>query len=120
LLRGCIVTFNQSSDLLSSSFNPSSSDGPLYAFSVFTPTIIKTLGTWTTIESNLLSVPVYVVAAIFTVAIGYIADKKGNRCIISMCVSSVGIIGYIVLLSLDPRTHGAACYFAVYLSAVGI
>lgn len=95
-------------------------DGPLYAFSVFTPTIIRSLGTWTTVQSNLLSVPIYIIAGITTIAIGFIADKKGHRALINLCLYPTAVIGYIILLAVDPRESPGACYFAIYLSAMGI
>lgn len=95
-------------------------DGPLYAFSVFTPTIIRNLGTWNSIQSNLLSVPIYVTACIFTVCIGFLADRKGHRALINICLIPVSIIGYIILLAVDPAEAPGASYFGCYLSAIGI
>ena len=49
-------------------------DGPLYAFSLFLPTIVEELGYEST-TANLLSVPPYAAAAVLTVAIGWYADR---------------------------------------------
>ncbi|CAO1636828.1 unnamed protein product [Sympodiomycopsis kandeliae] len=95
-------------------------DGPLYAFSVFTPTIIKSLGTWSSVESNFLSVPIYVLAGIVTVSIGFYADRKGHRAAINLVMIPISIIGYIILLAVDPNDAPGASYFGVYLSAMGI
>ena len=46
-----------------------SADGPLYAFSLFLPSIIASLG-YTSTKAQLLSVPPYAAAAILTITIG--------------------------------------------------
>ena len=83
--------------------------GPLYAFSLFLPSIINEvcparlfrnvvcteltslvavqLG-YTATRANLLSVPVYAVACVFTVGVAYIADKHQQRGYLNMCASS--------------------------------
>ncbi|KAL1762024.1 major facilitator superfamily domain-containing protein [Schizophyllum commune] len=75
-------------------------DGPLFAFSLFTPTIINQLGYTATI-ANLLSVPVYVWACLVTLAIGFLGDR-------------IGLVGYIILIA---SRNAALSYFAVYLAA---
>lgn len=73
-------------------------DGALYAFSLFLPTIIEGLG-YSGVTANLLSVPPYAAAAIFTVVIGYVADRTGQRGMCNVCVSAIGAVGFIMLLS---------------------
>ena len=63
-------------------------DGPLYAFSLFLPSIINQLGFKAT-PANLLSVPVYAVACIVTCVIGFFADKYGNRGYLTMYVLTI-------------------------------
>lgn len=58
-------------------------DGPLFAFSLFTPTIISQLGFQAT-AANLLSVPVYAWACIMTVAIGFLGDRVKTRAWLNM------------------------------------
>ena len=53
-------------------------DGSLYAFSLFTPTVIKELG-YTSTHAQLLSVPPYAVAAVATITVGFIADRTRMR-----------------------------------------
>lgn len=111
-------------------------DGPLYAFSIFTPTIVQQLGYKAT-EANLIrwvlivhktdqdcetydtfpSVPIYVFACIVTIGVGFFADRKGNRAVINMCMIAIGIVGYVILAA--SRTPGLS-YFAIYLAAAGI
>jgi hypothetical protein len=47
---------------------------PVYAFSLFIPTIINNLG-YTAANAQLLSTPPYVAGCIFTVAIGILSDN---------------------------------------------
>ncbi len=81
--------------------------GSLYAFSLFVPTIIRDLG-YTSTTAQLLSVPPYAVAAVLTIVIGVIADRTRQRGLCNIAVSSLGIIGFAMLLgklSLLPFHH---------------
>ncbi|KAF7799237.1 hypothetical protein EIP86_010469 [Pleurotus ostreatoroseus] len=91
-------------------------DGPLFAFSLFTPTIINQLGFQAT-AANLLSVPVYVWACIVTFAIGVLGDRIGHRAYINLGLFSTGLVGYIILIA--SKTPSLS-YFAVYLAAAAI
>lgn len=51
---------------------------PLYSFSLFLPTIVKTLG-YTDNTAQLMTVPPYVVACMLCISGGYIADRHGQR-----------------------------------------
>lgn len=62
---------------------------PLYSISVFMPTVIKGLG-YTDEKAQLMSVPPYIVACLFTVGGGWLADRTGQRGIFMIgfcCVS---------------------------------
>lgn len=67
-------------------------DMPLYAFSLFLPTIIKDMG-YSSTRAQLLTVPPYAAAAILTVTIGYIADRTRQRGLCNICVVLIGIAG---------------------------
>ncbi|KAF4978625.1 hypothetical protein FZEAL_5028 [Fusarium zealandicum] len=74
---------------------------PLYAFSLFLPTIINGMGHEGT-RAQLLSVPPYACAAAATIFVGIFADR---------------MLGFVMLLaSADPKVQ----YGAVFLGAVGI
>ncbi|KAF5373271.1 hypothetical protein D9615_007392 [Tricholomella constricta] len=108
-------------------------DAPLYAFSLFLPTIINQLGTLSDIfrpspyiqhyigykatPANLLTVPVYVFACIITCAVGYTADRVGHRGYFNIGFLCLGTAGYIILIS---SRNPALSYFAVYLATCGI
>jgi sugar phosphate permease len=72
-------------------------DMPLYAFSLFLPTIISELG-YSSVKAQLLSVPPYAAAAILTVSIGFIADRTKRRGLCNIFVSLLGITGFAMLL----------------------
>ncbi|KAI2618362.1 MFS general substrate transporter [Hypoxylon sp. NC1633] len=93
-------------------------DMPLYAFSLFLPSIIQELG-WSTntVRSQLLSVPPYAAAAVLTVIIGFVADRTRQRGLCNIGVSLIGIAGFLMLLaSTDPRVK----YAGTFLGALGI
>lgn len=91
-------------------------DGPLYAFSLFTPSIINSLG-YTATNANLLSVPIYTWACILTVLVGFLADRRGQRIMFNFIFLTAGAAGYIILIS--SKTPGLS-YFAIFLAASGI
>ncbi|KAK4239413.1 major facilitator superfamily domain-containing protein [Achaetomium macrosporum] len=93
-------------------------DMPLYAFSLFLPTIINNLG-WNTsvVRSQLMSVPPYAAAAILTVIIGFVADRTRARGLCNICVSLLGVAGFAMLLATD---NAAVQYAGTFLAALGI
>ncbi|KAF8586047.1 MFS general substrate transporter [Ramaria rubella] len=100
-------------------------NGPLYAFSLFTPSIINQSNTpltarsigFTATPANLLSVPIYVFACALTCTVGYYADRVGNRGYFNLACLTVGMAGYIILIA---SRNAALSYFAIYLAAAGI
>ena len=92
-------------------------DGPLYAFSLFLPTIIEDLGYTNPTTANLLSVPPYAAAAILTITIGWLADRTRARGWCNIGVSLLGITGFSILLG--SQTPGVK-YGGVFLAALGI
>jgi len=91
-------------------------DMPLYAFSLFLPSIINQLG-FTATPANLLTVPVYVFACIITCGVGFLADRWGRRGYFNVGFLCLGAIGYIILVA---SKNAALSYFAVYMATCGI
>jgi len=91
-------------------------DGPLYAFSLFLPSIINELGFKAT-EANLLSVPVYVWGCLITCVIGFLGDRIANRSKINIALLSLGMVAYIILL---VSKKAALSYFATFLAVSAI
>ncbi|EQL34268.1 hypothetical protein RJZ56_005603 [Blastomyces dermatitidis] len=92
-------------------------DGSLYAFSLFVPTIINELVSFSSTQAQLLSVPPYAVAAVLTITVGYIADRTRQRGICNMVVSLFGIAGFSMLLGSQTP---AVKYIGTFLGAMGI
>ncbi|KAJ7879930.1 MFS general substrate transporter [Mycena olivaceomarginata] len=92
-------------------------DMPLYAFALFTPSIINQVAMHTVqifirfraTVANLLVVPVYAFASIVTCCVAVYADKHGRR---GYCA-----IGYIILI---VSRNAALSYFAVFVATCGI
>ncbi|KAF8967756.1 MFS general substrate transporter [Flammula alnicola] len=91
-------------------------DMPLYAFSLFLPSIINQVR-FTATPANLLTVPVYVFACIITCGVGFLADRWGQRGYFNLGFLCLGAIGYIILIS---SRNAALSYFAVYMATCGI
>lgn len=91
-------------------------DGALYAFSLFIPTIINELG-YTSTRANLLSVPPYAAAAILTITVGWYADRTKRRGWCNICVSTLGIIGFSMLLG---SQKAGVKYAGTFFGALGI
>ncbi|KAL8648712.1 MAG: hypothetical protein Q9226_005887 [Calogaya cf. arnoldii] len=91
---------------------------PLYAFSLFLPTIIGPNGLgFKGTQAQLLSVPPYAAAACLTVLIGWIADRTQQRGICNAGVSIIGVIGFGMLLG--SKAPGVQ-YAGTFLGALGI
>ncbi|KAJ7504259.1 MFS general substrate transporter [Mycena galericulata] len=91
-------------------------DMPLYAFSLFLPSIINQLGFRAT-PANLLTVPIYAFAAIVTCCVALYADKYGRRGYCNIVMLSLGAVGYIILV---VSRNAALSYFAVFVATCGI
>ncbi len=91
-------------------------DMPLYAFSLFLPTIVRDMG-YASTKAQLLTVPVYAVACVVTVLVGWIADRTNQRGLCNMAVAPIGIIGFALLLGTDSVN---VRYGATFLAAIGI
>lgn len=88
----------------------------MYAFSLFVPSIISGLGYKST-EAQLLTVPPYAAAAIATVAIGFLADRTGQRGLLNIGCGCLGIVGFIMLISTGKS---GVQYAGLFLGAMGI
>lgn len=91
-------------------------DVPLYAFSLFLPSIIASLGYKST-TAQLLSVPPYAAAAILTITVGYIADRTHQRALCNICTSFLGMAGFAMLVA---GTSPGVRYAGTFLGALGI
>ncbi|KAJ3988696.1 MFS general substrate transporter [Lentinula detonsa] len=104
-------------------------DMPLYAFSLFLPSIINQVlpssspcnpKGFKATPANLLTVPVYAFACLITCIVGFLADRWGRRGYFNLCEVAPFLpraAGYIILIA---SRNPALSYFAVYLATCGI
>lgn len=83
-----------------------------YATSFFTPTILKEMG-WTALQAQVMSVPIYVVAAALTLCAALISDWAKHRFAFAMTGCVIATVGYIILFAQNSVPTGAK-YFALY------
>ncbi|KAG9240378.1 major facilitator superfamily domain-containing protein [Calycina marina] len=85
---------------------------PLYSISLFLPTIVKNMG-YTNETSQLMTIPPYVVACIFTIGVGYITDKAKQRGIYMGIFELSAILGFSMLAgSAKPGIQYTGTFFA--------
>ncbi|CZR63260.1 probable permease of the major facilitator superfamily [Phialocephala subalpina] len=94
---------------------------PLYGISLFLPTIINELG-YVSSTAQLLTVPIYITAAILTIVVAYYSDKsKYGRApfiFIPMCAI---LIGFIIALAASAHGHlPGLVYAGVFITTCGI
>jgi hypothetical protein len=89
---------------------------PLYSISLFLPTIVKNMG-YTNEKSQLMTVPVYVVACVFTISAGFLADRMRQRGIFMLFFEVVAIIGFAMLASSGKPS---VQYLGTFFAASGI
>ena len=88
-----------------------------YSTSFFTPTILSQLG-WTAVRAQVLSIPIYVVAAVACLISAILTDRLRHRYAFAMLGVVIASIGYIILLAQVYVSVGVR-YFAVYLVMAG-
>lgn len=69
-----------------------------YATSFFTPTILKDMG-WTSLQAQIMSVPIYIAAAILTLCTAVLSDRFKHRFGFALGGCFVATVGYIILLA---------------------
>jgi MFS family permease len=84
------------------------------------PTIIRDMG-YTAAQSQLLTIPPYAVATVFTIFWAILSERYARRALFITATSSVAIIGYIILLTnTNPTKRPGVSYLGTFLAAVGI
>ncbi|KAK7744055.1 hypothetical protein SLS53_003572 [Cytospora paraplurivora] len=92
---------------------------PLYGISLFLPTIVKNLG-YTSSTAQLMTVPIYVTAAILAVVFAYISDRVGKRSPFIIAFLCIMIIGFAMCISTDPAKNPRVTYGGVFIIACAI
>lgn len=92
---------------------------PLYSISFFLPSIIKNLG-YTSSKAQLLTIPIYIIAAAWGVLQAWLSDKLQKRSIFVAFNLVCMMLGYILAISISATAHPTATYVGCYLAAFGI
>lgn len=83
-----------------------------YAASFFIPSILQGMG-WKSLMAQVMSVPIYIVAAIMTLCTAILSDKTKHRFGFVLIGCIVATIGYSILLAQQSVTVGMQ-YFALF------
>ena len=89
---------------------------PVYSFALFSPTIIKNMG-YTSNEAQLMSVPPYVFACLFTISGSWLADRYRSRGVFLLGFRLLAIAGFALLASTSNPT---VQYTGLVLAASGM
>ncbi|KAI0539229.1 major facilitator superfamily domain-containing protein [Xylaria digitata] len=89
---------------------------PLYGISLFLPSIIKNLG-YVSSTAQLLTVPIYVTAALLAIVVAYFSDRVGKRSpFVVTCMCAI-LVGFILCIS---TSNPSAVYAGVFIAAAGL
>ncbi|KAI0470462.1 MFS general substrate transporter [Xylariaceae sp. FL0804] len=92
-------------------------DTMLYGYSTFLPTIIEGLGSWSTAEVQLLTIPCYAVGALSYMTVARISDRLQKRGLFCVIFGIISVVGYGILISATPA---GVHYFGCFLVAMGL
>ncbi|MCJ1301982.1 hypothetical protein MMC08_004783 [Hypocenomyce scalaris] len=92
-------------------------DTMLYGYSTFLPTIIASIGHWTTAQVQALTIPCYVLGAITYLVVARLSDRQQLRGVYCVIFGFISVVGYGILLAdASPGVH----YFGCFVVALGL
>ncbi len=89
---------------------------PLYSIALALPGILSTGLGYSRVESQLLTVPVYSVAAVLTISVAYMSDRIKNRSGFLIAGVTLSLIGWVMQYA---TPNARVRYGGVFLSAAG-
>lgn len=92
---------------------------PLYGISLFLPTIIRELG-YQSSQAQLMTVPIYITAAILAVVAAYFSDKVGRRSPFIIGFLLMMAVGFSMCIGTNPKEHPRVVYGGVFIAACAI
>ncbi|KAK3295377.1 major facilitator superfamily domain-containing protein [Chaetomium fimeti] len=92
---------------------------PLYGISLFLPTIIRHLG-YESSQAQLMTVPIYITAAVLAVVAAYFSDRVGKRSPFIVGFLLVMAAGFSMCIATDPKEHPRVVYAGVFVAACAI
>ncbi|CAI7674633.1 unnamed protein product [Penicillium manginii] len=90
-----------------------------YALSFSLPTTIKILG-YTAAQAQLMTIPVYAFASIMCVLNAWVSDRLGRRYHAVVIPYLIGIIGFIICITVDPEEKPGVIYLAMFFIATSL
>ncbi|KAH8647926.1 MFS transporter [Xylariales sp. PMI_506] len=99
------------------SFSGFTNDILFYGFSTFLPTIIKSIGTWTTVQSQALTIPVYAVGTGVYLLVARFSDKNQMRGVYSAVFGVITMVGFVMLI---VNRGPAVSYTGTFVIAAGV
>ncbi|KAK0466946.1 MFS general substrate transporter [Desarmillaria tabescens] len=82
--------------------------------SLFMPTVIATLGKYTTVQSQLRTVPPYVLGAVWIIFNAYYCYRKNQRAIPIFFSTLLIVLGYAIAIGTkNPHARYAACFLSI-------
>ncbi|KLO05691.1 MFS general substrate transporter [Schizopora paradoxa] len=86
--------------------------------SLFLPTVVASLGHFTTVESQLRTVPPYVVSAVWALVNAYISLRMKKRAVPLIVSALLMVIGYVIAVGTkNDHARYAACFLSIAGSA---
>ncbi|KAL1959099.1 hypothetical protein VTO42DRAFT_2886 [Malbranchea cinnamomea] len=92
-------------------------DTVLYGYSTFLPTIIKSIGTWSTPQVQALTIPCYALGAITYLVVAWFSDRMQKRAVFTVVFCGITIVGYGILMA---DASAGVHYFGCFTVAVGL
>ncbi|KAK0669828.1 major facilitator superfamily domain-containing protein [Cercophora samala] len=89
---------------------------PLYSISLFLPTIIRNMG-YTANSAQLMSVPPYVIACVFTLLASWVGDRYKQRAALIIPFQLIALAGFAMLITTDAP---GVQYTGTVFAAIGI
>ncbi|CAO3701074.1 unnamed protein product [Rhizopus stolonifer] len=91
----------------------------LQGVTLFLPSIVAGLGTWSTPAAQALTTPPYFLAFLVTVLVGWSSDRYFERAYHMMATNILTLFGFLLLIFL-PATNVAGNYIAACIVTVGV
>ncbi|KAI6041657.1 MFS nicotinic acid transporter Tna1 [Pisolithus marmoratus] len=89
---------------------------PAYGITFFLPTILNDFG-YNVAISQLLTVPIFVIATIVMITVAHLSDTMKIRSPVLVAVEFVGLVGYTIQIT---NSSAGVKYFGTYLTVTGL
>ncbi|KEF51228.1 uncharacterized protein A1O9_12731 [Exophiala aquamarina CBS 119918] len=86
-----------------------------YAMALFIPTILHDFG-WSPLRTQVMTIPVYIVAAVMCVVTAFVSDRVRHRCAFIAGWLSMGLVAWIILINAFSVSVGVR-YMAIFFAA---